>query len=124
MSDYVTKTHNSETSIKAPECLLKQQICHHCTNCHGDKVRSQTYWYYQCMSVCSLPFTQLPEKTEWKGDSTSLGWLGSMQAFKLFFCFPAALHTCSRRTSCWSSPDSESVCSLLLCSICLCWLFC
>lgn len=66
MNDCVAKTHYSETTVKAPECLLKQQICHHCTNCHGDRVRSQTYRYYQCMSVCSLPFTATSRKKKEK----------------------------------------------------------
>lgn len=90
MSDCVAKTHNSETSVKAPECLLKQQICHHCTNCHGDKVRSQTYWYYQCMSVCSLPFTATSRKNWVEGWLHLFRMVREHAGIQIIFLFPGS----------------------------------
>lgn len=100
---------------------MKQQICHHCTNCHGDRVKSQTYWYYtvhECMLITLYRNFQETLHAEWMGDSTSLGWLGNMLIFKLFFLS----HLFPSKTPCETSLVPHSVCRILF--LCRLWLCC
>lgn len=74
--------------------LLKQQICHPCSNCHGDRVKSHTYWCYSAWVYTHYPLPQLPENAshaEWRKDSSFLESFGNMQTFK------SSLRSLSRR---------------------------